>query len=96
MKRRIVSMGIPILLAAATAGLVGGCAKQEQAQSPVERGRYLVMVAGCNDCHTPKVMTPAGPAFDTTRLLSGHPADAPLAEIPQGGLRSRQVDGSDQ
>jgi mono/diheme cytochrome c family protein len=23
------------------------------AQSPVERGKYLVVVAGCNDCHTP-------------------------------------------
>lgn len=23
------------------------------AKSPVEAGRYLVMVAGCNDCHTP-------------------------------------------
>jgi hypothetical protein len=86
MKRRIVSMGIPIILAAVTGGLVGGCAKHEGGQSQVERGKYLVMVGGCNDCHTPKVMTPAGPAFDTTRLLSGHPADAPLAEIPQGVL----------
>ena len=24
-----------------------------QAESPVERGQYLVNVAGCNDCHTP-------------------------------------------
>jgi mono/diheme cytochrome c family protein len=23
------------------------------AESPVERGHYLVVVAGCNDCHTP-------------------------------------------
>jgi mono/diheme cytochrome c family protein len=24
-----------------------------QAQAPVERGKYLVNIAGCNDCHTP-------------------------------------------
>ena len=23
------------------------------AQAPVERGKYLVTIAGCNDCHTP-------------------------------------------
>jgi mono/diheme cytochrome c family protein len=37
----------------------------------VERGRYLVSIAGCHDCHSPKVdgmMTP-----DSARLLSGRP-----------------------
>ena len=24
-----------------------------RAESPVERGHYLVVIAGCNDCHTP-------------------------------------------
>jgi|SRR5208282_2071621 len=24
-----------------------------RAESPVERGKYLVVLAGCNDCHTP-------------------------------------------
>ena len=41
----------------------------------VERGRYLVMVGGCNDCHTPWVMGPSGPQPDETRLLSGHPQE---------------------
>ncbi len=42
--------------------------------TPVERGKYLVTITGCNDCHTPKVPGPNGaPAPDTTRLLSGHP-----------------------
>jgi mono/diheme cytochrome c family protein len=31
------------------------------AQSAVERGRYLVTVAGCNDCHTPTKMGANGP-----------------------------------
>ena len=53
----------------------------------VERGRYLVTIGGCNDCHTPWVMGENGPGPDPTRLLSGHPADlvmppAPAAEGP--------------
>jgi mono/diheme cytochrome c family protein len=39
----------------------------------VERGRYLVTVAGCNDCHTPKVFAGGGMSPDDTKLLSGHP-----------------------
>lgn len=52
----------------------------------VERGKYLVTIGGCNDCHTPKVMTDKGPAFDETRLLSGHPASETAAPIPAGVL----------
>jgi mono/diheme cytochrome c family protein len=53
----------------------------------VERGRYLVTLGACNDCHTPKVMTEKGPALDEKRLLSGHPAGEVItaaAAIPQG------------
>jgi len=39
-----------------------------------ERGKYLVTIGACHDCHTPKVMTAAGPVLDSTRLLSGHPS----------------------
>ena len=48
----------------------------------IKRGQYLVTLAGCNDCHTPKKMTPNGPAPDGARLLSGHPADEKLPAIP--------------
>ena len=41
----------------------------------VERGQYLVTIGGCNDCHTPWVMGPNGPAPDMSRALSGHPQD---------------------
>src|SRR5947209_4667238 len=37
------------------------------AQSPVERGKYLVTIGGCNDCHTPKKLGAAGPEPDMTR-----------------------------
>jgi hypothetical protein len=39
----------------------------------VERGRYLVTVMGCHDCHTPKKLGPQGPEPDMSRALSGHP-----------------------
>lgn len=48
----------------------------------VERGKYLVTVMVCNDCHTPWTMTPNGPAPDMKRMLSGHPADAKLPAPP--------------
>src|SRR6476660_8143341 len=34
------------------------------AQSPVERGKYIVTIGGCNDCHTPKKLGPNGPEPD--------------------------------
>ncbi|HET9769132.1 MAG TPA: diheme cytochrome c-553, partial [Thermoanaerobaculia bacterium] len=46
----------------------------------VERGKYLVTVGGCNDCHTPWKLGPNGPAPDETRLLSGHPQDLVITE----------------
>ena len=47
----------------------------------VERGKYLTMIMGCHDCHTPKIFGEHGhPTFDMTRLLSGHPADDPYPE----------------
>jgi len=50
----------------------------------LKRGEMLSVFGGCNDCHTPKIMTAQGPAPDQSRLLSGHPANAPLTPIPQG------------
>ena len=42
------------------------------------RGKYLVTIMGCNDCHTPWKTTPRGPEPDMTRMLSGHPQDVPV------------------
>lgn len=47
----------------------------------VKRGEYLVIIGGCNDCHSPKIMTPMGPEPDPKRLLSGHPSEEPLPAI---------------
>jgi hypothetical protein len=47
----------------------------------IARGKYLTTIGGCNDCHSPKVMTPHGPEPDTTRLFSGHPQEEKLESI---------------
>lgn len=77
-----------VCLIAATLGIGAACTKQEPPRnivvSPVERGLYLVHVGGCDDCHTPKVFTKAGPEPDKSRLLSGHPADAKVPPVPPG------------
>jgi mono/diheme cytochrome c family protein len=46
-----------------------------------KRGAYLVNLGGCNDCHSPKIFTAMGPVPDTTKLLSGHPAESKLLPI---------------
>ena len=48
----------------------------------VQRGKDLVWSIGCNDCHTPKKMGPAGPEPDEARLLSGHPEDPGMPAPP--------------
>lgn len=61
------------------------CNKSEKPEMTKEemviRGAYLVTLGGCNHCHSPKIMTDMGPVPDTTRLLSGHPADAKLLPV---------------
>ena len=68
---------------AATA--VANTAQATDAQ--VARGKYLVTIMVCNDCHTPWHMTDKGPEPDMSRMLSGHPQDFAVdaaAEKPKG------------
>src|SRR5262245_17091672 len=44
---------------------------------PLERGKYLVTVIGCSDCHSPHDQT--GKAI-AGKELSGHPENLPLPE----------------
>jgi hypothetical protein len=53
------------------------------AMSPAERGKYLVTIIGCNDCHTPYKMGPNGPEPDMTRMLSGHPETFKISGPPK-------------
>src|SRR5262245_33350344 len=51
----------------------------------VARGKYLVSIMVCNDCHTPWKMTPKGPEPDMARMLSGHPQDVVVTGPPKLG-----------
>ena len=44
----------------------------DAAAPKLAHGKYLVTIAGCNDCHTPLEMGADGPERDMTRMLSGH------------------------
>lgn len=58
--------------------------------SQVKWGEHLVTVSACHDCHTPKVFTADGRVlFDSTRLLSGHPAGAPIPDVNRGELEKK-------
>ncbi len=95
MKKQLV-----LLLMLALGLLAAGCGKKAEtahsgdssttaktvAQSPVERGKYLVTIIGCNDCHTPLKMGPNGPEPDMSKMLSGSPEGmipkAPKLDMP--------------
>jgi mono/diheme cytochrome c family protein len=75
--RRYLAHWSVIAIAAAVIVLVStqSAAQQTSGSTQEERGRYLVRITGCHDCHSPKVqgMTP-----DLNRALSGRPGTTPL------------------
>jgi hypothetical protein len=79
-RRRAVALGILFLAGALV--LLAARASSASRPDPVERGRYLVSVLGCNDCHTPLRMGPKGPEPDMSRMLSGHPMAIKLKPAP--------------
>lgn len=60
---------------------------QTEQEVSVEKGRHLVIGGACHDCHSPKIMTQFGPQVDSTKLLSGHPENAPYPEIKLDALK---------
>lgn len=91
--RRNSAPGIAALLAVALIAILASVAST-QAQSKqggksavaarrVERGKYLVTVMYCNDCHTPFKMGPNGPEPDMSRMLSGHPEGMKVSPAPK-------------
>lgn len=95
-----VSSGSTLLIAAISVlwmlSLAGCGQPQGEAATPVaktkeqliERGKYLVTIGGCNDCHTTKVMADGVPQLDMNMHLAGHPAGAPMPKIEPAVLRS--------
>lgn len=75
----------PSLAALVAAFLAAACSQQPAAPAaplPVERGKYLVTIGSCNDCHTPWKLGEKGPEPDMTRMLSGHPEGMTLPAPP--------------
>ena len=79
------TIGLIVILAS-----VPACTRK--ANTKVERGKYLVVLGGCNDCHTPKIPGPGGaPAPDFTKLLSGHPQNAPAPAWSPEDMKQKNV-----
>jgi len=82
----IIALVATINVACSDSPLSIGASAATSAGTRVERGKYLVTVVGCGDCHTPMKMGAKGPEPDLAKLLSGHPEQVgPLpAAKPQG------------
>ena len=68
MHRTAIATLAVVAIAASADSQTASTAKAQR----IERGRYLVTIAGCHDCHSPKIdamMTP-----DPARALSGRPS----------------------
>ena len=76
----------PLLALALGAALSPAARSADEAIAPsadlVARGKYLVTIAGCNDCHTPLKMGEHGPEPDMDRMLSGHPESLAMPPPP--------------
>lgn len=57
--------------------------------SQIKWGEHLVTISGCNDCHTPKKMTPQGPVPDESLMLSGHPEKMPAPDVDRKEMESK-------
>lgn len=86
MSRKLVPIAVSIISLILVILYATGCSNKDNTQVMTQaemtmRGKYLVNTAGCNDCHSPKVMTSMGPIPDTTKLLSGYPSSNKLPEF---------------
>lgn len=78
---RVVSLIVVVMIAAAVAACEQRADAKANTDASADRGRYLVTVAGCNDCHSPKIH-PGTMQPDAARLLSGRPATTPAPAKP--------------
>jgi Cytochrome c len=83
--RIVLALALGLLLVLVLAGRSGIARGSETRIDPVQRGHYLVTIAGCNDCHTPFVVGEHGPEPDMSRQLSGHPESLKMPPPPAMG-----------
>lgn len=75
---RFASMLLTFAALAASSAAATAAPTPEQ----IARGKYLVTIMVCNDCHTPFKMGPKGPEPDMTRMLMGHPQEMAISAAP--------------
>ena len=75
---RIIVFGTAAASALVATLVTAACSGATTQHARLERGKYLVTVGGCNDCHTPLKMGAKGPEPDMSRMLSGHPDSFPI------------------
>jgi mono/diheme cytochrome c family protein len=68
--RNLAGTALGVVLAFGVASEAG--AGDNGADAQVARGRYLITIGGCNDCHTPGYME-KGPAVSESEWLTGMP-----------------------
>ncbi|MDZ7362021.1 MAG: diheme cytochrome c-553 [candidate division KSB1 bacterium] len=92
MKKLIVILVMGLMAAQFTGCLEKPSAASESKIDLVARGEYLVTTGLCHDCHSPKVFGPNGEVTpDSTRLLSGHPAELAYPDWMPADLQKRNI-----
>jgi mono/diheme cytochrome c family protein len=64
--------------------------RQNEADDMIARGQYLVTIASCHDCHSPKIFNEQGMLLDSSRLMSGHPSTTQLPPAPANTYQAGQ------
>ena len=72
----------PVLVSIAAVLVSATVSAQTKSAPSAARGKYLLDIMSCNDCHTPFKMGEKGPEPDMTRMLSGHPESMKLPPPP--------------
>ena len=65
-----------------------GAQTPSKPESVVERGKYLVGITGCHDCHSPKL--PGGMKPDPERMLSGRPQTTKVPSKMDGEVHASE------
>ncbi|MFY7900077.1 MAG: diheme cytochrome c-553 [Chitinophagaceae bacterium] len=96
MKKTILSIGILFSASYAIIACSNSVNKKDEQtiisnDSLISKGAYLVNIAGCGDCHSPKIMTEFGPVADSTRLFSGHRSTVKTPDISKDAFKKGWV-----
>lgn len=59
--------------------------------SLIKRGSYLVNTMGCDDCHSPKIISPQGFEIDMEHRFGGHQANTPVGKINKSVMKDGWV-----